>query len=98
MSNRNEHRLSDLIDAALRRYSFSDTVVCGQVEGAYRKVVGEMINKLTYRCDYVPQTRVLYVKMASPALRNEMTMHASGLVESINKTVGRAEVRHVVFR
>lgn len=98
MSKGNEHSISDLIDAALQRYSFSDTIVAGQVEGAYRKVVGEMINKLTYRCEYVPQTRVLYVKMASPALRSEMAMHASGLVENINKAVGRNEVRHVVFR
>ena len=98
MTKRNEHNISDLVDAALRRLSFDQTIVAGKVEGAYHRVVGEMISKLTYRCEYEAQTHVLYVRLASPALRSEMTMHASGLRQRINQAVGSEEVRHIVFR
>lgn len=93
-----EHNISDLVDTALRRIGCGDIAVSGQVEMAYRHIVGDMINKLTYSCKYEPQTRVLYCSLASPALRQELTMHASSLVKSINDKLGRAEVRYILFK
>lgn len=94
----NEHNLADLINAALTRSGLGDVATASDVERAYRNVVGEMITRLTYSARYEPQTHVLYCNLASPALRNELTMHAGGLLKSINDSLGRQEVRHIVFR
>jgi hypothetical protein len=93
-----EHTISDLVDATLKRLGYGDVALCGDVETAYRKIVGDMINKLTYSCNYEPRTRVLYCKLASPALRQELTMHSDSLITSINNLLGRAEVRHILFK
>lgn len=98
MKPSHEHNISDLVDFVLKRIGYSEIAVSSQVEVAYRKTVGEMINKFTYSCKYESQTRVLYCHIASPALRQELTMRTSKLVEAINRQLGRAEVQHILFK
>ncbi len=95
---KNEYSIAELVDMALKRVGQGDVAVSEQVESAYRRTVGEMIVKLTYRCTYEPATRVLYCDMASPALRQELRMRSVGLLQAINSAIGRNEVRYIVFR
>lgn len=95
----NEHNnIADLINAALTNVGLEDVATASDVERAYHDVVGEMIVRLTYRTRYESQTHVLYCNLASPALRNELSIHASGLLKSINDKLGKTEVKHIVFR
>ncbi len=95
---KNEYSISELVDMALQRVGQGDVAVSEQVESAYRRLVGEMIVKLTYRCTYEPKTHVLYCDLASPALRQELRMRATGLIQAINSAIGRNEVHYIVFR
>ncbi len=95
----NEHNdIAELINIALINAGLEDVATSTDVEKAYRDIVGEMIAKLTYSVRYEQQTHVLYCNLASPALRNELSMHATGLQKSINEKVGKAVVSRIVFR
>lgn len=87
-----EYTIKDLIDAALRRYNFDESIASNRVEQAYREVVGEFIVKLTRSVVYDAATHTLKVVLASPALKHELTYKTSDLIEAINKKIGRDEV------
>lgn len=90
--------MDELVDGALRQFSFDATVVRGQVESAYRKVVGPFLVKLTTHLYYESQTHVLYVTVASPAMRQEMQQKVGDLLKAINAQLGKAHVRYLVLR
>lgn len=92
-----EYALKDLIDAALRSYSFDVSITRGQVEQAYRDVVGEFIVKLTRSVRYDPATHTLRVVLSVPALRNELTYKVSDLIAAINKKLDRDEVQKILL-
>lgn len=63
---------------------------------AYKKIVGDLINKLTTSIKY--KDRRLYVTLASAALRNELSYKRQSLTEKINEAIGRPLVSDIIFR
>jgi len=92
-----EYTIKDLIDAALRRYNFDESVTRGQVEQAYRDVVGQFIVQLTRSVRYDGATRTLRVTLSVPALKNELTYKVTDLVNAINQKLGREEVKKLLL-
>ncbi len=92
-----EHTLKDLIDAALRKYNFDDSIMVERVEQAYRETVGEFIVMLTRAVNYDVHSHALKVTLSSPALKNELSYKTTDLVNAINKRLGRDEVRKIVM-
>lgn len=87
-----EYTIKDLIDAALRRYNFDESISQGKVEQAYRDVVGEFIVKLTRSVKYEPATHTLKVVLSVPALKNELTYKTTDLIAAINRKLDSNEV------
>ncbi len=87
-----EYTIKDLIDAALKRYNFDESIVRGHVEQAYKEVVGEFIVQLTRSVRYDAGSHTLKVVLSSPALKNELTYKTSDLITAINKKLGSNEV------
>ncbi|MBO7490583.1 MAG: DUF721 domain-containing protein [Bacteroidales bacterium] len=87
-----EYTIKDLIDAALRRYNFDESIEKGRVEQAYRDVVGEFIVKLTRSVNYDPATHTLKVVLSVPALKNELTYKITDLIAAINRKLDSNEV------
>lgn len=92
-----EYTLKDLIDAALRKYNFDDSITVERVEQAYRDTVGEFIVMLTRAVNYETQSHTLKVTLSSPALKNELTYKITDLMNAINKKLGKSEVRKIVL-
>ncbi|MBQ6096169.1 MAG: DUF721 domain-containing protein [Bacteroidales bacterium] len=92
-----EYTIKDLIDAALRRYNFDDSVTRGQVEQAYREVVGQFLVQLTRSVRYDVATKTLKVVLSSPALKNELTYKTGDLIAAINQKLGREEVAKLLL-
>ncbi|MBP5189622.1 MAG: DUF721 domain-containing protein [Bacteroidales bacterium] len=92
-----EYTIKDLIDAALRKYNFDDSITRGQVEQAYRDVVGEFIVKLTRAVHYDSTSHTLRVTLSVPALKNELTYKTTDLIDAINKKLDHAEVQKLVL-
>lgn len=92
-----EYTLKDLIDAALKRYNFEESIVVEHVEQAYRDTVGDFIVKLTRAVNYDTRSHTLKVTLSSPALKNELTYKITDLINAINKRLGNQEVRKIVL-
>lgn len=92
-----EFTIGDLIEAALRRYSFNESITREQVEQAYRHVVGDFIVKLTRSVHYDVCTHTLHVSFAAPALRQELSYKVSDLIKAINDRLHSAVVEKIVF-
>lgn len=92
-----EHTMKELIEAALKSCNFDATIRKGEVEQAYRAVVGEFIVKLTRRVSYDCGSRTLRVVLSSPALKNELSFKTGDLMRAINGKVGRDEVGCIVL-
>ena len=73
-----EYSIKDLLDAALQRYNFDESITKGHVENAYREVVGEFIVKLTRSVSYSSKTHTLRVSLASPALKKAKSSWSFG--------------------
>ena len=92
-----EYTIKDLIDAALRRYNFDQSITKEHVEQAYRKVVGNFIVKLTRSVYYDTTSKTLKVVLSAPALKNEISYKLTDLRQAINKEVGSEEVDRIVL-
>lgn len=66
-----------------------------EVVRVYNGVVGELISKLT-RQIHLDQG-ILRVKVASPALRNELSYKKESLKERINSLLDRKVVKEIQF-
>lgn len=92
-----EFTIKDLIDAALRRYNFDGSITRGQVEQAYRDVVGQFIVQLTRSVQYDPMSHTLRVTLSVPALKNELTYKVTDLINAINQKLGHEEVKKLLL-
>ena len=92
-----EYTIGDLIEAALRRYNFDESITREQVEQAYRDVVGEFIVKLTRSVRYHGGSRTLYVSLSAPALRQELSYKTTDLLNAINNKLHSQVVEKIVF-
>ena len=89
--------LKDLLGDALQRCNLTDTVTRGNVEDAYRQVVGDLIVKMTRQVQYDVQSGMLFIKLASPALKHEISLKSTSLIAAINDRLPRAVVRKLVL-
>ena len=92
-----EYTIKDLIDAALRRYNFDDSITRSQVEQAYRDVVGQFIVQLTRAVRYDAASHTLRVTLSVPALKNELTYKIADLINAINQKLGSDEVKRLII-
>lgn len=92
-----QYGLKNLVDLALRRMNFDSSITKNQVETAYRKVVGEFINKLTRTVSYDVRSKTLKVNIASPALKSELTLRHTELLNAINGQLGTNAVQNILF-
>ena len=93
---RHERKLSDVLKVVYRRMELDDAANELEVKDTYHKVVGDLISKLTWEVKY--EKGVLYVKLASAALRNELMYKRTDLVNKINEVMGRKAVTKIIFR
>ncbi|MBR3725299.1 MAG: DUF721 domain-containing protein [Bacteroidales bacterium] len=91
----NEHTLQDLLRKAYQRLDMTEAVTEMEVKEAYKKVVGDLIGKLTWEIRFKDGT--LKVSIASPGLRQELWYRRESLMEKINDMLGRPVIKRIVF-
>jgi len=91
----NQQSLGEVIREMLSSYRLEVKLKQARLLEAWPEVVGEMITKYT-RDIYFKRTR-LYVKIDSPALRNELSYSKSKIIDSLNDIVGEEIVTDIVF-
>jgi predicted nucleic acid-binding Zn ribbon protein len=91
----NEITLKEAIEALLITYKLTDKLDETRLVASWDKVVGKLIVRHTDEL-YV-KNRILFVKLDSAALCNELAMAKSKLVISLNRTTGKDVIEDIRF-
>jgi hypothetical protein len=79
-----------------KRYELTETASEMCVERIYRALVGDTISRLTLKISYKKGT--LRLRLASAALRQEITFRKERLRQAINDQLGSEEVQKIVLQ
>ncbi|MBW6489564.1 MAG: DUF721 domain-containing protein [Lentimicrobium sp.] len=91
----NNQSLKDVIEELISTYRISDKLNQARVIGFWDSVVGKMIARDTTHL-YIKH-RILYVKLNSPALREELGYARTKLIKSLNKAAGSDVIDDIAF-
>ena len=96
MQSNNDHNLKELIEKLIKSYNWEDKLDAVDVNASWEKVVGGIFAKHTI--NLFVKNRVLYVKLDSSIIRNELHMERSRIKELINKELGKQVIDEIVLR
>ncbi len=96
MKNDYSHSLQEVIEQLIKTYRWSGKIDEQKVIDSWKTVVGNMIDRHTTRLQVKEKT--LFVSLDSSALRNELMMARSKIIDSLNKEAGSKIVEDIVFR
>ena len=95
MQRSNEQTLKEVVRELLRTYCWGGKIGEIRLMNSWEKVVGKMISKHTIKLDV--RKKVLFVKLDSPALKNELSFAKEKIMKSLNEEVGEVVINKIVF-
>ena len=84
------------IDQLLRAYGYQDQLDEIELIKIYEALVGKVFANHTQKIGF--KNKILYVKLDSASLKQELDYVKEGLVEKINRQIGRRVVDKIVIR
>jgi len=95
MKNSNEQTLKEVIQSLLDVYKLRNGLDETKLLNSWDKIAGPFIAKNTESL-YI-RNKTLFVKIGSPALKNELSYARSKLIEALNKKAGQEVIEEIVF-
>ena len=95
MRKENEKPLKAAIEEFLDRFHLRDKLDQAKAIQAWEKVVGEMVARNTSQLHI--RNKVLYVKVNSSALRNELLFARTKIMNALNKEAGAPVITDIVL-
>lgn len=95
MKKSNDQTLKEVINELLEAYKLGDKLKEVRLIGSWEKVVGKLINKHTKNL-YIKK-KVLFVKLDSAALRNELSYARQKIIKALNKEADKEVIDDIVF-
>ncbi len=86
MFRKKTRTIGDILNQVMRQEGLETPLYQRRLVGAWEEVVGDIIAKYTEN-KYI-KNQTLFVKIANPALRADLTMMKSKLVKELNSRVG----------
>ncbi len=96
MPGSNDQSLGDAIREFLHSYNLEDKLNETKVIQSWGKVVGPLVEKHTE--DLYIRNRILFVKVLSAALRQELSYSKSKIVKALNDEVKSDVIEDIVLR
>ena len=96
MSKHNEHSIRDAINHLLKTYKLDERLAERRLLNAWEEVMGRMIANHTK--DLYVKHRQLFVTLDSAALRNELSMARTKIVQMMNEAAGAAVIDDVILK
>lgn len=88
-----EYGVAELLEVVYDYYDLRPILDENAVKKAYEEIAGELISKLTTSISFAGG--VMTLRISSAALRQEITMRRSNLMEKINEKIGRELVKEI---
>ena len=96
MNKRGElKKISTIIDDVFSQKHFRIGIDNLKVQEAWIKTMGENIQKYTYKVIY--KKGILYVKLKSSVLREELTFEKTKVIKLINEELGKEYLKDLVI-
>ena len=95
MFRRDIHDVSELVNAFLRQNGLETPLLQRRLIDSWGKVVGKTIERYTEE-KYI-RNQVLFVKLSRPALRSDLSMMRTDLVNRLNQEVGAKIIIDIRF-
>lgn len=95
MKKSNEILLGDAISAFLKENNLESRLNETRLVGAWEQVTGKLIARHTLQMNV--RDKVLYVKVDSAALREELSFQKSKLIVKLNKAAGTEVIEDIKF-
>ena len=95
MFRRDIHDVSELVNAFLRQYGLEMPLLQRRLIDSWGKVAGKTIERYTEE-KYI-RNQVLFVKLSRPALRSDLSMMRTDLVNRLNQEVGAKIIIDIRF-
>ena len=92
----NEQTLKEVIKDLLDVYKLNTKLNETKLINSWEHVVGKMISKHTV--DLHINKKVMYIKLDSAALRNELIYEKQKLINILNKEVGEKVIKDIVLK
>jgi len=92
----NQYTLKDAIEQLIRAYGFQDKLLETTLIDSWESVVGGVYAAHTENLKV--KNRTLFVRIDSPALRQELAMQKTGLLKKLNQKTGKKVIDEIVFR
>ncbi len=96
MSIHNETTIKEAIENLLKVYKLSDKLSERKLIASWENVMGAMISKHTK--ELVIRNKQLIVTLDSAALRNELSLAKTKIVEMLNREAGKEVIKEVILR
>ena len=94
--SKNTYSLKEAIEQLIRAYGYHDKLLETSLISSWEEVVGGVYAAHTERVRV--KNRTLFVKMDSPALRQELSMQRTELLNKLNRKAGEKVIDDIVFR
>lgn len=91
-----DHTLKEVMEELLKAYKWEEKLDVVKLKKSWDSIVGKIIAKHTTHLDV--RNRVLYVKLDSSVIRNELLLARSKIVDAINKEMGYKMVDELALR
>ena len=92
----NTQKLSSIIDKVINKNNLRHKIDQLNIIDIWRDIIGENIHK------YVKEEKVkdytLYIKLKSSVVRNEISYNKSGIIEKINKKIGKQAIKEIILK
>ena len=95
MRKSNEQPLKAAIEEFLDAFHLRDKLNQAKVMQAWEKVVGEMVARNTSQLHI--RNKILYVKVNSAALRNELLFARNKVMNALNKEAGAIVIEEIIL-
>lgn len=95
MKSSNEQTLKEAIFQLLKTYKLQDGINETKIINSWESIVGKMITNHTENL-YI-QNKKLYLKLDSPALKNELSFAKTKLINSLNDIVKQKVIDEIIF-
>ncbi len=88
--------LKGIFKTMIERYKMKDHFKVEQIKSLWEEIVGTYTSKYTEKL--IIRKHVLYVKLKSPELRNELYYAKTKLIQSLNSRIGENYIKDIKFK
>lgn len=93
MKRREALPLNEILDEILQQNNLDIGLDAARARQAWKETMGEAVDKCTTSLNF--DKGVLYVRLSSSVLRNELFMNRRQLIERLNNHIGRNIIQNI---